>query len=311
MLGPVPMTTLPPPAALQPGLRLPLLPLALLALLGSLWGFAFSLVKIAALAGVPPLAFVFWQSLGAGAILLAFAHARGAGPPLSRIVVFYALGTGLLGLALPSTNAAAALRHIPAGLMAVIVAVTPLATAAFSRAVGFEHLGKRRVGGLLLGLAGTLLIVLPRASLPTPEIAHWALVALATPLLYAACNVFIARFRPAGIDSVALAAGMLVAASLCLGPAMVATGSWHPLWRDFGAGEAAILGQMAITALAYVIWFEVLRLAGPVFSSQVGYVVTATGLAWAMLLFDERYSLSVWAAVLLIAAGVALVARRT
>jgi drug/metabolite transporter (DMT)-like permease len=305
------MTTLPPPAALRPGLRLPLLPLALLVVLGSLWGFAFSLVKIATVSGVPPLALVFWQSLGAGSILLAVTRARGAVPPLSRAILFYAFGTGLLGLALPSTNAAAALGHIPAGLMAVIVAVSPLATAVFSRALGIERLGRWRAGGLLLGLAGALLIMLPRASLPTPEVAHWALIAFATPLLYAGCNVFIARFRPGGVDSVALAAGMLLAAMLCLGPVMLATGSWHPLWRDFGAGEAAVLGQMAITALAYVIWFEVVRLAGPVFSSQVGYIVTATGLAWAMLLFGERYSLWVWAAVLLIAAGIALVARRS
>jgi drug/metabolite transporter (DMT)-like permease len=304
------MTFSPPSATLRPGLRLPLLPLVLLFLLGSLWGFAFSLVKIAALAGIPPLAFVFWQSLGAGIILFAFAALRGVTPPLSRGIVFYAIGTGLLGLALPSTNAATALRHIPAGLMAVVVAMTPLATALFSRLVGIDHLGRWRLGGLALGLLGTLLILLPRASLPTPEIAHWALIAFATPLLYAACNVFITRYRPDGIDSVALAAAMLIAAMLCLGPAMLATGSWHPLWRNFGAGEAAILGQIAITALAYVIWFEVLRLAGPVFSSQVGYIVTATGLAWAMLLFDERYSLLVWVAVLLIAAGVMLVARR-
>jgi drug/metabolite transporter (DMT)-like permease len=301
------MTILPPQAAPA---RLPLLPLLLLLILGSLWGFAFSLVKIAAVAGVPPLAYAFWPSIGAGLALLALSAVRGAVPRFSWHLAGYALGAGLLGSALPNTNGAAALKHIPAGLMAVIVTLTPLATAAFSRAVGLERLGRIRILGLLLGLAGTLLIVLPRASLPTPEVAQWAVIALATPFLYAACNVFIARFRPIGVESTALAAGMLLASALCLAPVMLATGSWHPLWRAFGPGEAAVLGQIAITTLAYVLWFEVLRLAGPVFSSQVGYVVTATGLLWAMLLFDERYSLWIWLAVVLIAAGVALVARR-
>jgi drug/metabolite transporter (DMT)-like permease len=291
-------------------LRLPLLPLALLLLLGTLWGFAFSLVKTASVSGMPPLAYVFWQSLGAGTILSALAYARGVLPKVSRPLVLYAFGAGLLGLVLPNVNSVLSLRHIPAGLMAVIVAVTPLATAAFSRVLGLERLGLGRIIGLFLGLAGTLLILLPSTSLPTAEIAHWVLIALATPLLYAVCNVFIARCRPQGVDSIALAAGMLAAAALAVFPAMIAAGSWHPLWRDFGAGEAAVLGQMAITALAYVLWFEVIRLAGAVFAGQVGYVVTATGLAWAMLLFGERYSLWVWAAVLLIGAGVALVVRR-
>jgi drug/metabolite transporter (DMT)-like permease len=216
----------------------------------------------------------------------------------------------MLGLALPNVNGAAALKHIPAGLMAVIVTMAPLATAGFSRAAGIEELGSRRILGVLLGLAGTLLIVLPRSSLPSPEVAEWALVALATPLFYAACNVFMARYRPVGVDSVALAAGMLLAAAACLGPAMLAAGSWHPLWPEFGRGEAAVLGQIAITALAYVIWFELLRLGGPIFAGQVGYIVTAAGLFWAMMLFGERYSLWIWLAVLLIAAGVALVAKR-
>jgi drug/metabolite transporter (DMT)-like permease len=311
MLAGASMTIPPSSAAAQPRLRLPLLPLALLLLLGSLWGLAFSLVKVAAIAGVPPLAYVFWQSVGAGLVLLALARLRGAAPPLSRGFAIYAVGAGLLGLALPNSNGATVLHHLPAGMMAVIVAVTPLLTAAFARLAGIERLSPRRVAGLLLGLAGTLLIVLPRANLPTPEAAPWAVAALATPLSYAASNVFIARFRPAGIDSVALAAGMLLAAMAMLTPVMLATGSWHPLWRDFGPGEAAVLGQIAITALTYVIWFEVLRLAGPLFVGQVGYVVTAAGLGWAMLLFGERYSLWVWASVLLIALGVALVAKRS
>ncbi len=45
--------------------RQALLPFALLLVLGNLWGFAFSLAKTAATAGVPPLAYAFWQSLGA------------------------------------------------------------------------------------------------------------------------------------------------------------------------------------------------------------------------------------------------------
>lgn len=300
------MTALPPAIARR---KASLLPLALLLLLGSLWGFTFSLVKIAMVNGVPPFAYTFWQSLGAGTMLILVAALRGKLPPPSRRVAAYCLVTGLLGLAIPNVNGAAALRHIPAGLMAVIITLAPLATACLSQVFGLEKLGRRQVAGLVLGFLGALLIVLPRSSLPTQEMVFWAVLAMATPLCYAATNVVIARYRPAEIDSVVLAGAMLLAAASCLFPIVLLTGSWHKLWPA-GPGETAVLAQMAFTAVAYFLWFETLRLAGPVFSSQVGYIVTATGLAWGMLLFGEAYSLWIWLAVLMIAAGVALVARR-
>lgn len=40
------------------------LPLAMLLLLGTLWGASFSISKIAIQAGVTPLGYAFWQSFG-------------------------------------------------------------------------------------------------------------------------------------------------------------------------------------------------------------------------------------------------------
>jgi drug/metabolite transporter (DMT)-like permease len=50
--------------------------------------------------------------------------------------------------------------------------------------------------------------------------------------------------------------------------------------------------------------------AGPVFASQVGYVVTASGVLLGMAIYDERHSAWVWAALALMFAGLALVKPR-
>jgi hypothetical protein len=51
------------------------------------------------------------------------------------------------------------------------------------------------------------------------------------------------------------------------------------------------------------------RSAAPVYLSQISYVNTGVGVAFAVLLFGERLSLWVWLAVALVFAGVAIVNR--
>ena len=77
--------------------------------------------------------------------------------------------------------------------------------------------------------------------------------------------------------------------------------------RPAGEAEIGMLGQIVISSVAYLMFFEVLRLAGPVFMSFTGYIVTLTGIAWGVVLFGESHSPWVWGAAALIFAGLALV----
>ena len=51
----------------------------------------------------------------------------------------------------------------------------------------------------------------------------------------------------------------------------------------------------------------IVRKYGPVFSVQVSYIVTATGLGWSMLLLNERYSGPIWFALSAMFVGIYLV----
>ena len=50
--------------------------------------------------------------------------------------------------------------------------------------------------------------------------------------------------------------------------------------------------------------------AGPVFASQVSYIVTSTGVLWSMLLLKEGYSGWVWLAFALVMLAITLVQPR-
>jgi drug/metabolite transporter (DMT)-like permease len=61
---------------------------------------------------------------------------------------------------------------------------------------------------------------------------------------------------------------------------------------------------------AYFGFIWLIGQAGPVFASQVGYVVTGSGVVLGMIVYGERHSPWIWAALALMFAGLALVKPR-
>ena len=56
-----------------------------------------------------------------------------------------------------------------------------------------------------------------------------------------------------------------------------------------------------------MLYFQIIRLAGPVDLSQVGYLVVVIGVVTGMLVFGERHSLWVWIGIGLMVAGLTFV----
>jgi drug/metabolite transporter (DMT)-like permease len=283
------------------------LPLAMLLLLGTLWGASFSISKIAIQAGVTPLGYAFWQSFGPAALLILIGLLRGERLPLTRRHLLYYFVAGQLGLSIPNITFYFVIEHIPAGLMAVVVTFAPVITYLMALLIGMEAFRLQRGLGVLLGLSGALLLILPETSLPSPELLSWVLLAFITPTFYALNSIYSAKARPPDGHSLSLAAGMLAGAAVVQTPVVIFLGDFYMPFPPFGVADAALLAQVVLSSLAYVLFLEILRLAGPVFFSQVGYIVTLTGLLWGAFFFDERHSLWIYGATLMIISGVALV----
>jgi drug/metabolite transporter (DMT)-like permease len=283
------------------------LPLGMILLLGSMWGLSFSFSKMAANGGVHAVAYTFWQGLAAGLIVAAICRLRRMRIPLGREWLRYYFTIGLTGIVLPNVNLVTAIAHLPAGVMVLTIPFVPLLTYGIAVGLKMERFSMLRFAGVLCGLAGVALIVLPKASLPDPAAAPWFLLALATPALYATTNVLAARLRPPEAKSLPLAGGMLLAAAMLLTPVVFAMDVLYLPSLPVGEAEIGMLGQIAVSSVAYLIFFEVLRLAGPVFMSFTGYIVTLTGIAWGVVLFGEHHSPWVWGAAILIFTGLALV----
>jgi drug/metabolite transporter (DMT)-like permease len=281
-----------------------------LALLGTLWGLSFSMAKVATGGGGAPIGIALSATSIGALILFSVSRLKGIRLPLRRNYLAYYLMTAACGIALPSTALYAAAFHLPAGVLSMLVATSPMLTYALAVMLGMERREGRRLLGLGLGLAGVALLVLPGRELAGSVDPVWLGVALVAPTFYAINSILGARFRPADGDNIGLACGMLLAAALILALITVPGGYTVSLLPPWNVSHLGILILGSISGGAFILFFFILTRAGPVFFSQVGYIVTGTGVLWGMLLFGERHGIVVWLALGVVIAGVALVQPR-
>ncbi|MFQ5566307.1 MAG: DMT family transporter, partial [Paracoccaceae bacterium] len=235
--------------------------------------------------------------------------ARGRRLPLDRRHLMFFLVCGLLGTALPNSLAYAAYRHLPVGVMSIAMTLGPMATLLLALPLGIERPEPRRLAGLGLGTLAVLLIVAPEASLPEPGQAVWVALPVIVSLSYAGENIYLAAARPPGIDALTILCGLLWGALILLTPLAAVSGAWFDITR-LGPPEQAIFANSALHLCAYFGFIWLIGQAGPVFASQVAYVVTGSGVVLGMIFYNERHSPWIWAALALMFAGLALVKPR-
>ena len=274
---------------------------------GSLWGLTFPLSKMGIDGGIPPFAYGFWAPALSCVLIFGFMAVRGQRFTWRRRDVRLYLITGLLGLAIPNMGYYFFIPHMPSGLAAVILATGPLHTFLYAVLLKLERYHPLRALGVLVGFAGTLLLILPDSSLPSPEALPWVLLAFGLPVCHALNSLAAASLRPADLSSPSLTAGMFLVAAVVQLPAMfIADQAILPL-PPHEPYEWAMLGQITASTSAYLIYFTLLPRFGAVFMSQISYIVTVTGILWGTSFFGESLNSWIYAAAAAIIGGVALV----
>lgn len=279
--------------------------------LGSLWGLMMSLAKMASSAGVPPLSYSLWQSTGAAALLLLLAFCRDLKFGFGWQHIRFYLAMGIFSIALPNANMALCVKHIPAGLMSLLVNLSPVVTYALAVLIRLEAFSAVRALGILVGLSGVVVLVSPGVALPDPELLPWILQALLTPALYGLGNIIGVKMRPSDHNApIVMAAGMLGGAISFLLPAATALDQLYVPWPPFLPGEWALVAVMFVSVCSYILYFDLLRRVGAVFVSQASYAVALSGLCWGWVFFGETVGLGIILSATLIFAGLYLVNRR-
>lgn len=279
----------------------------LLILLGFIWGSGYSLAKFAMTNGVPPLGYSFWQALGPALILSIFCIATKRTAWANPRYWTYFLICGLIGIALPNTNMYFIANHLPAGLLAVLVNTVPLLVYPLALFTNQEKPDLWRFLGLTIGMTGIILII----GMPTTVLySKWTLLTLISPLSFALCSIYIGTKKASTLNALEAACGMLIAAALLLTPLVIQQHAFFPLITPFTITKQVIVLEIILSSVGYLLFFMLVRTAGPVFYSLTGGVVALTGLFWGYLIFVERPNQTQGFAILLIILAISLLSYR-
>ncbi|MEP9379013.1 EamA family transporter [Aquabacter sp. CN5-332] len=289
------------PASLAPEL-------ALLLALSILWGASYTFIRVG-VETIPPVTLIAARTIIAGSLLLALLHWRGLRLPRDRAMWGRFLFQAGLNSVVPFTLIAWAEQTISAGLATILNSTTPLfaflITALVTR---HEPVSGRKLLGVAVGLAGTCLIVGVQA---LGGLGHsvWAQLAIvAASVCYAGAAIFGKNFR--GLDPILPAAGSLLCGAAILVPlSLLLDRPW-----TLRPSQDSILALMALsvfsTALAFVIYFRLVRTLGSIGTTAQAYLRVPIGVAIGALVLGEALPWTAWIGLACVMAGVAAMTER-
>jgi drug/metabolite transporter (DMT)-like permease len=276
----------------------------LFAAMSVIWGIPYLLIKVA-VEGVSAPVLVFVRTAVGAAVLLPLALSRAAWTPVLahwRPVLVFAFFEILAAWLLLSD----AERHLSSSLTGLLIAAAPIIAAVLDRFTGGERrLGGKRVAGLAVGLAGVAVLAGPEV---TGGSAWPVLEVLLVALCYAIAPLVAARYL-GDVPSLPLTAACLgIAAIVYAGPAAATWPTEVPPVRVLLA-----LGGLAVvcTALAFIVFFALIREVGAARALMFTYVNPGVALAAGVIVLHEP--LTPWnvAGLGLILGGLVLATRRT
>lgn len=235
---------------------------AMLILLSILWGGSFFFVGVV-VNDLPPLTIVTLRVGIAAFTLWGIAMMLGLRPPKSLKVWGAFLGMGLLNNVIPFALIVWGQTQIASGLASILNAATPIFTVVVAGILlPDERPTPLKLFGVVLGFVGVVVMIgIPALGGVGSLFAQLAIVA--ATISYAFAGVYGRRFKSLGINPVVTAAGQVTASTLILLPITLFVDGTIDTERTNMSTWIAIAGlAVASTAIAYVLYFRILELAG-------------------------------------------------
>ncbi len=269
-----------------------------------LWSTGF----IGAKFGLPyaePLTFLLWRFVLVTALLLAVAWVTRAPWPATPVAVGHIAVAGLLLHAGYLAGVFGAIHHgVSAGVVALIAGLQPILTALAAGPLLGERVRARQWLGLILGLAGVVLVVQERVRFGSGSALGYALAVMALAAISAG-TLYQKRFcshmdlRSGGAIQFA-AAALAMAAIAPFTESMVV--HWTPAFL-FALGWLVLVLSVGAIALLYLL----IRRGEAARVSSLFYLVPPTTALMACAMFDERLTALALAGMAVTVVGVALV----
>lgn len=276
-----------------------------LAVIYIVWGSSYLATKIM-VTDEPPLVAAGLRFSAAGILLMAFAWWRSGPPVLTRIELRHVLAMAFLAVLFSNACNVIAMQYVQSNT-AALLNTTPTLWIAWLGTFGRRrsHLSGAARAGLLVGLAGVMLVLAPKGGFHLVGLG-WQLLILLGCLSWSLGTSYY-RNSSAGNSPVMFTGLQMLTGGLgLLALAWVTEGSFAIHWTPRGFAAFAWLTLMS-SCLAYTAYAWLTMHTTPVVVGSYGYVnpVIAALLGW--LLLDETLSWVQIVGMLVILLGTALV----
>ncbi len=278
----------------------------LIAFLSLLWGGSFFFTAIAA-HEVPTFTLVLIRVAGGALVLTAVAAVLGhSWPRTAKEWRDYAVMAALAN-AIPFVLIAFAQTRITSGIASVLNASTPLWTVLIAHAfTSDDRLTPQRALGVAVGIAGVTTLVGPAALDPQEANGLGMAAMIGATLCYGFAGLWGRRFK--ANPPLMTAAAQLACSSLLLLPFAIA---FDQPWRQTLPSLAALgsIAGLAVlsTALAFVIFFQIMAEAGATNAMLVTLLVPVSATLLGVLILHEPLSANQIAGGLLIAGALLII----
>jgi drug/metabolite transporter (DMT)-like permease len=274
---------------------------ALLLILSLVWGGSFFFIAVA-VPEIPPFTLTCLRSGIAALALLIVIYARGIALPREPAIWGALLVMGALNGLIPHSLIALGQTRIDSGLASILNATTPLFSVVLAPIFGDERWSATRIAGVILGLAGVVVLIGPSALSGLGDHGWAQLAVLTAAFSYACAATWGRRFK--NLPPMVTAVGQIISTALLALPFSLYFN--HP-WtlQPSGAAIAAVIGiALLSTAFAYLIFFRVLSEAGATNVSLVTLLIPPSAMLLGVLFLGEELTPRALVAMALIFAGI-------
>ncbi|MBX2964591.1 MAG: DMT family transporter [Cyclobacteriaceae bacterium] len=220
--------------------------------------------------------------------------------------------SGLMGIFIPSFLFALAQTRMDSSIAGILNTLTPIFTMIVGAMLFQQRFRVVAVVGIVLGFAGTFMLMLSRSGGNVEGINLYALLIVIACVLYGT-NLNFIKFKIADIGSLAITSvSVLLIGPLAMMYLFVFTDFTTTFSAHAGAwtalGYIVLLGMLS-TALASFLFNRLVKISTPLFASSVTYVMPVVAVMWGVL-DGERLYLGHYIGMAAIIGGVYLANRK-
>ena len=275
--------------------------LALLVLLATLWGASYTFIKLG-VASIPPVTFIAARTTIAAVVLLGVLHGRGVAMPTDLAVWRRFLFQ--VNSVIPFTLIAWAEQSVDAGLATILNSSAPIFAFILTLCLAHQQSATgRQFFGVISGMIGICLIVGVQALSGFGQQLTAELAIIAATVCYAGAAIFGRSFQE--LDPMLPATGSLLCGAIVLIPISLVVD--HPWTLEPSSRSILALMCLSIfsTALAFTIYFRLIRTLGSVGATAQAYLRVPIGVAISVVFLGENLAPATLVGLVCVIAGVA------